>query len=154
MTSIYRFLNKNLEMTILQVLSYLLKFCLQGAYNYWFYIFFFLFDYASWHMGSYFPDQGSNLRSLQWKPGVLTTDPPELVKWKPWLSENIDFHLYLIPYITPNLETSCLLGHLLPGDFQFLQSSLYSWLPPGLFDMDVYHTGSQTCNLPPVSGGC
>ena len=30
---------------------------------------------------------------------------------------------------------------------------LYSWLPPGLFDMDVYHTGSQTCNLHHQSQG-
>ena len=28
------------------------------------------------HVGSQFPDQGSNLRPLQWKHGVLTTGPP------------------------------------------------------------------------------
>ena len=27
-------------------------------------------------MGSQFPDQGSNLRPLHWKCGVLTTGPP------------------------------------------------------------------------------
>ena len=28
------------------------------------------------HAGSYFPDQGSNLCPLQWKPRALTTAPP------------------------------------------------------------------------------
>ena len=31
---------------------------------------------ATWHTGSEFPDQGSNLCPLQWKCGVLTTGPP------------------------------------------------------------------------------
>ena len=36
-------------------------------------LFFFL---AAWHVGSYFPNQGSNPCPLQWKYGVLTTGPP------------------------------------------------------------------------------
>ena len=31
---------------------------------------------AKLRAGSYFPDQGLNLRPLQWKLGVLTTGPP------------------------------------------------------------------------------
>ena len=38
---------------------------------------FFSFAMLQWHAGSLFPDQGSNLYLLQWKPGVLTTGPPE-----------------------------------------------------------------------------
>ena len=35
-----------------------------------------------WHAGCYFPDQGSNLRPLQWKRGVLTTGPGSpMVVW-------------------------------------------------------------------------
>ena len=37
---------------------------------------FFFFDHATWHAGSSFPDQGSNLCPLQWKGGFLTTGPP------------------------------------------------------------------------------
>ena len=29
-----------------------------------------------WHIGSQFPDQGSNLHPLPWEHGVLTTGPP------------------------------------------------------------------------------
>ena len=35
-----------------------------------------LFGHAMWHVGSLFPNQGSNLRPLPWKHGVLTTGPP------------------------------------------------------------------------------
>ena len=28
-----------------------------------------------WHVGSWFPDQGSNLHPVHWKHGVLTTRP-------------------------------------------------------------------------------
>ena len=34
------------------------------------------FDFATWHVGSYFPAQESNLHPLHWKRGVLTTEPP------------------------------------------------------------------------------
>ena len=41
--------------------------------------FFFLLFYghATWHLGSLFPDQGSNLHFLQWKCSILATGPPE-----------------------------------------------------------------------------
>ena len=38
--------------------------------------FFFLFGHAVWHVGSEFPDQGSNPCPLQWKHGVPTTGLP------------------------------------------------------------------------------
>ena len=39
--------------------------------------FFFLFlPCHAWHVGSYFPDQGSNPCPLQWKYGTLTSRPP------------------------------------------------------------------------------
>ena len=34
------------------------------------------FGHSMWHVGSQFPDQGSNPHSLCWKHGVLTTGPP------------------------------------------------------------------------------
>ena len=34
------------------------------------------FGCATWRMGSYFPDQGSNPRPLHWELRVLTTRPP------------------------------------------------------------------------------
>ena len=37
------------------------------------------FGHALRHVGSQFPDQGSNPRPLQWQRGVLTTGRP----WKP-----------------------------------------------------------------------
>ena len=36
----------------------------------------FFFGHAMQHVGSYFPNQGSNLCPLQWKRGVLTTELP------------------------------------------------------------------------------
>ena len=39
------------------------------------YLFIYLFSCAVWHVGSYFPDQGSNLCPLQWERKVLTTGP-------------------------------------------------------------------------------
>ena len=36
------------------------------------------FDHTMWHVGSYFPDQGSNQCSLKWEHRVLTTGQP----WK------------------------------------------------------------------------
>ena len=41
-----------------------------------FFFFFLFFGYAAQHVESLFPNQGSNLCSLQWKLGVLTTGPP------------------------------------------------------------------------------
>ena len=41
-----------------------------------FFLFFSLFGLAAWHVGSYFPDQGSNPCPLQWTLGALTTRPP------------------------------------------------------------------------------
>ena len=35
-----------------------------------------LFFHIRWHIGSYFPDQGSNPCSLQWKHNILTTGQP------------------------------------------------------------------------------
>ena len=37
---------------------------------------FFKTGHMAWHLGSSFPDQGLNLCRLQWKCGVLTTEPP------------------------------------------------------------------------------
>ena len=37
--------------------------------------FFFLTTFTTWHVGSQFFNQGSNLHSLQWKYSVLTTGP-------------------------------------------------------------------------------
>ena len=39
-------------------------------------IYLFIFGHALWHVGSLFPDQGSNLHLLHWKLIVLTTGPP------------------------------------------------------------------------------
>ena len=36
----------------------------------------FFFGYAMWHVGSQFPDQGSNPHSQHWKLGVLATGLP------------------------------------------------------------------------------
>ena len=36
----------------------------------------FFFGYDVWHVGSWFPQQGSNLCPLQWKRRVSTTGPP------------------------------------------------------------------------------
>lgn len=36
-------------------------------------LFFFFFGHAVWQVGSQFPNQGSNLRPLQWKHRALTT---------------------------------------------------------------------------------
>ena len=36
-----------------------------------------IFWLTMWHVGSQFPHQGSNPHPLQWKHGVLTTEPPE-----------------------------------------------------------------------------
>ena len=44
--------------------------CILGTF------FFFLFGHAVWHVGSEFPDQGSNPCPLQWKHGVPTTGLP------------------------------------------------------------------------------
>ena len=40
-----------------------------------FFSFFLFFGCSVWHAGSLFPDQESNLCLLQWKQGVLTTEP-------------------------------------------------------------------------------
>ena len=40
-----------------------------------FIFFFFLIGYAMWHVASWFPDLGLNPCLLQWKHGVLTTEP-------------------------------------------------------------------------------
>ena len=40
---------------------------------------FYFFGGTAWHLGSYFPEQGSNLCSLRWKHRLLTTGPPEKV---------------------------------------------------------------------------
>ena len=42
-----------------------------------FYSFFLFFSCATQHAESHFPNQGQNLCPLQWKCGVLTTEPPE-----------------------------------------------------------------------------
>ena len=34
------------------------------------------FSWATWHVGSWFPEQGSNPHPLQWQHSVLTTGPP------------------------------------------------------------------------------
>ena len=34
------------------------------------------FFFLAWHVGSYFPSQGLNQRTLLWMCGVLTTGPP------------------------------------------------------------------------------
>ena len=41
----------------------------------WLSLFIFVYFLATWHVGSYFPNQGSNLCSLQGKCGVITTGP-------------------------------------------------------------------------------
>jgi len=40
------------------------------------FVFVLIFGCALWHIGSYFPDQGSNLHPLHWKWGVSTLDLP------------------------------------------------------------------------------
>ena len=47
----------------------------------------FTFDRTAQHVGSQFPNQGSNPCPLQWKHGVLTTGPP---------GKSLQFILYLI----------------------------------------------------------
>ena len=49
-----------------------------AAYLVLFFFFLFknLFGCTTWHLGSYFPDQESNLRPLHWRCGVLTTGSP------------------------------------------------------------------------------
>ena len=37
----------------------------------------FFFNNITWHIGSYFPDQGSNPYFLHWQHRVLTTGSPE-----------------------------------------------------------------------------
>ena len=48
--------------------------CLCLSFFFLFFLFFFFL--ATWHVGSYFPDQGSNLCPLHSKHGVLTTGQP------------------------------------------------------------------------------
>ena len=36
----------------------------------------FSLGHAMWHVGSYFPDQGSNPLPMLWKHRILTTGPP------------------------------------------------------------------------------
>ena len=40
-----------------------------------FYYSYFIQCLVMWHIGSWFPDQGSNLHPVHWKHGVLTTRP-------------------------------------------------------------------------------
>ena len=37
---------------------------------------FYSFGLTTWHVGSYFPNQGSNPHPLYWQCGALTTGPP------------------------------------------------------------------------------
>ena len=48
-----------------------------------------------WHVGSYFPDQGSNRHPLQWKRGVLTTGPPGNSPGMPFFFFLINLFIYL-----------------------------------------------------------
>ena len=63
--------------------------------------FFFFFDHTSWHVGSWFPNWGSNLRPLQWKHGVLTTGPP---------GKSLQFYISFSPWELPPAQTLWLQG--------------------------------------------
>ena len=60
----------------------------------------FLFDCAGQHVGSSFPDQGSNPCSLQWKRGVLTTGDWLLTL----LFLSYPEHMGIFHYVTENSD--------------------------------------------------
>ena len=68
-----------------------------------FYFFYFIFFYflAARHAGSWFPDQGSNPRPLQWKRRGLTAGPPGnsllLFSWS--LSLYVHSFITVMPYL-------------------------------------------------------
>ena len=80
-------------------ISYLL---LLGPEGFWVpFNHFFFFDHTSWHVGSWFPNGGSNLHPLQWKHGVLTTGPP---------GKSLQFYISFSPWELPPAQTLWLQG--------------------------------------------
>ena len=57
-------------------------------------LFAFFFGCTRWHVGSQFPNQGSNLRPLHWQHGFLTTGlPGKSLNFFNFLKKNTDFSL-------------------------------------------------------------
>ena len=83
--------------------------------------FFFFFCCTMQHMGSLFPDQGSNPRPLQWKHIVLTTGPPGEVPQSIPLMANLGFQLRAktLKLVFFKLKTY--------GQFLIIQNSLSIW---------------------------
>ena len=82
-------------------ISYLLLLGPEGFWVPFNQFFFFFFDHTSWHVGSWFPNWGSNLRPLQWKHGVLTTGPP---------GKSLQFYISFYPWELPPAQTLWLQG--------------------------------------------
>ena len=66
-----------------------------------------LFNFlALQHVGSYFPNQGSKLHSLQWKQGVLTTGPPGKSKFFFFLMLMPCCWIWLTELVSPSVFSS------------------------------------------------